>query len=213
MSTLSFSNTFKTITAAAVLSLSAPLTAVAVPSAETSADEIGDLDALLHNSQDDSELSAGVVNGNESLSWREGEISTSVPHNPAEMAKTTIDGQDMLEIGLLHPETVSEGVVTSNNTVIFPAQDSPDTYAMQLYDNGSLGLTAIAVTPESEGQFAYDLPSSITPVVQQTGAVALYEHDSLIGVVEHPEAYDADGNAIVTKYVDVDGDLVQVVSP
>lgn len=139
------------------------------------------------------ELEAGVSETPSGMSFAHDGIVTSVPVNPAEMASTSIDDRVRVGIGLADSARSHDGVVASDGTTVFSDKDSRDAYAFQILAGGLLSATAVASSPKSKHRFAYDLSEGVVPVVQNTGAVALYDGDAVVGVVEHPQARDANG--------------------
>lgn len=140
-------------------------------------------------------------------------IVTTVTSDPSEYSSITIDDDVHAGIVITDPAEVEDAVVTPVGKTVFKMKDSDDAYVFQILDGGSISASAVTMSPESDRAFTYSLTDEITPVVQNTGAVALYDGDSLVGIVEHPEARDARGNDVPSSYSGVEGDLVQTVQP
>ncbi|MFC0581187.1 hypothetical protein [Micrococcoides hystricis] len=136
-------------------------------------------------------------------------ITTSVTKNPKGVAKIDVDEQFSAGISLADTSKIGDGTVTPDGTAVFPVKHSADAFAFQILDGGSITASAVTTSPKSSRSFTYALSPDITPVIQRTGAVALYKDDSLVGVVEHPVSRDSKGQDIPSSYSVVDGDLVQ----
>lgn len=147
------------------------------------------------------------------MSFAHDGIETSIPVNPSELASTSIDDRVHVGIGLGDEAKAYAGEVSPDGTTVFSNKDSRDAYTFQILDGGLLSATAVASSPKSDHRFVYDLSEGLVPVVQKTGAVALYDGDAVVGVVEHPQARDANGSDIASAYSIIDGDLVQTVIP
>ena len=136
-------------------------------------------------------------------------ISTLVTNDPGNYATIDIDSAVSVGFSLTDISAVEQGTVTPNGTTVFPVKGSGDAYAFQIHESGSISASAITMSSQSSQTFSYSLSDGITPVVQNTGAVALYEGETLVGLFEHPKARDASGREVPSSYSVVDGNLVQ----
>ncbi|MBO0595064.1 hypothetical protein I2485_08635 [Nesterenkonia sp. E16_7] len=158
-------------------------------------------------------LAQGSTLAEEGLVWEDDGIVTTVPGDPSNPATINIDGEMEIGLGVSASTVLGEGESTPEGTTVFPVEGSADAYALQVLDGGSISLSAVTTSPQSDHSSAYTLTPGVVPVVQDTGAVALYEDDVLVGIVEHPEAHDQNGDVVDSSYSVVEGELVQTVYP
>ena len=161
----------------------------------------------------DEPLTHSATQSPTSVSLEENGVTTLVTSNPDNYASIDIDNEVSAGLSFTDTSIVEEGIVAPDGTMVFPIKGSDDAYAFQIHESGSVSASAITMSPQSSQTFTYSLSSGITPALQKTGAVALYDGDVLVGIVEHPEARDAAGHDIPTSYSVVEGNLVQRVHP
>lgn len=140
-------------------------------------------------------------------------IVTRLTGNPTDYATISIDGEVHAGFAVADATKVEKATMTPDGTAVFPMKNSDNAYAFQILDSGSLSASAVTTSPESKKEFTYTFSEGVVPVVQKTGAVALYHDDKLIGIVEHSEARDAVGHTVPSSYSVVEGDLVQSAFP
>ena len=170
-------------------------------------------ETVISASTSDEPLTQSATRSSSSVSLDDDGIATLVTNDPDDYASIDIDNEVSAGLSLADASVVEEGTVAPDGTTVFPVKDSDDAYAFQIHESGSISASAITTSSQSSETFAYSLSNGITPVVQKTGAVALYEGEVLVGIVEHPEARDAAGRDVPSSYSVVDGDLVQSVHP
>lgn len=170
-------------------------------------------DTVISASTSEEPLVQSATRSSSSVSLDNDGISTLVTSDPEEYASIDIDDEVSVGLSLADTSVVEEGAVAPDGTTVFRIKGLDDAYAFQILESGSISASALTTSSQSSQTFAYRLSSGITPVVQKTGAVALYEGEDLVGIVEHPEARDAAGRDVSSAYSVVDGDLVQRTRP
>jgi hypothetical protein len=146
--------------------------------------------------------------------------SVSVPFDssrPVEVTSTETADVPPLTIGLPKNASEGRGARDSSNAVKYNGSDADS--VVQTFEQG-IRVATVIPDADSAKSYTYELPSEITPVINQDGSIALTasfkgkddgELTVQYGTIDAPWAVDANGQNVPTHYVVSKGKLTQVV--
>ena len=147
------------------------------------------------------------------------ETSVAIPLDPSD--PIAIENGDLVEsdltwgLGLPTASNADDGVLAQDGSVVYVAQgNSADVVVEQTA--ASLRVLTVIPTADSPTEYPYEVTGDAVPRLTADGGAELVILDGdaeiIVGVVQAPWAFDANGEAVATSY-EVRGDaLVQVVA-
>lgn len=173
-----------------------------------------DAQVALDNSQSRPVAMPTVLDtSDEEVTWSRDGIATSLSTDGGLRASTSVDGRADVGLSVTEHAAPNELSVTAEGTTVMHRNGSEAAHAMQILDNGAIGASALLAGPEAARTAEYEFTEDVAPVLQKTGAVALYKDDVLVGVVEQPISHDAAGAEVDSRYSVEGNQLVQTVDP
>lgn len=173
-----------------------------------------DAQVALDNSQSQPvAMPTALDTSDEEVTWSRDNVMTSLSADGSLRPSTSVD--DRVDVGLSVTEHAApkDLSVTTDGTTIMHRSGTEAAHAMQILDNGAINASVLLAGPDAAKTTQYDFTEDVAPVLQKTGAVALYKDDVLVGVVEQPVSHDASGAEVDSHYSIEGNRLVQTVDP
>lgn len=145
------------------------------------------------------------------VAWSRDGIDTTLRTGSTLSASTSIDSQVEVGLSVSSKSSPDSPTVTRDGTTVLLGEGNSAANTMQILDRGAIEASYLIAGPDSPESTNYSFSAGVTPVLQKTGAVALYKADELVGVVEQPVSHDASGTEVDTRYAVKGNALVQTV--